>query len=284
MRRWVVAAVVAAVLVAILAAAAARSDETTPQRHRVVTADYLPGVGADLFLPAHVQRAPLVVLIPGGGWQTSGRRGLQPLAERLVSRGIVAVTATYQAASDGVRFPVPAADVECAIDFATARTRRAGITPGPVLALGHSAGAHLAMLTALTGQRFRAAHCSYPPARVDGVIGLAGPYNIMSLQTLAQHLFGASPAADPTDWRTANPVTWVRQRPNMPVLLANGTDDTTVSPTFATSFAERLRAAGHPVRLEIVPGANHGSIFQPDVIAHRILAWIHSPIVRSGRA
>jgi acetyl esterase/lipase len=224
MRRWVVAAVVAAVLVAILAAAAARSDETTPQRHRVVTADYLPGVGADLFLPAHVQRAPLVVLIPGGGWQTSGRRGLQPLAERLVSRGIVAVTATYQAASDGVRFPVPAADVECAIDFATARTRRAGITPGPVLALGHS------------------------------------------------------------DWRTANPVTWVRQRPNMPVLLANGTDDTTVSPTFATSFAERLRAAGHPVRLEIVPGANHGSIFQPDVIAHRILAWIHSPIVRSGRA
>lgn len=275
MRRWVVVVVIVAVLAAVLAVWSAHSHHSAPLRHDARAADYLPGLAADVFLPDHVRRAPLVVLIPGGGWVSADPTGLRPLADRLAAHGIVAVTATYRAAEDGVRFPVPVADIECAVDFAAARTRRAGITPSPLLVLGHSAGAQLIMLAALTGQRFRAT-CPYPPARIDGAIGLAGPYDIMSLQPIVQPLFGRSAAADPADWRAANPVTWVRMRPNLPVLLAHGAADTTVSPTFTTSFTHQLRKAGHPVRVEIVPGADHASLYQPSVIADRIIAWIET--------
>lgn len=273
MRRWVVIGVVSAVVSALVVIWWAHSRTTTSFRHRVSTEDYLPGLGADLFVPDQVHRAPVVLLVPGGGWTTADRSGLRPLADRLASSGIVAVTATYRAASDHVRFPVPLADIDCAVNYAAARARQAGITPSRVIVLGHSAGAHLAMLAALTGTRF-AQQCPYPTVPVDGVIGLAGPYDIMTLQSLAVGLFGESAAANPTAWRDGNPVTWVTQRPQLPALLVHGADDDTVSPTATTSFAKVLRAAGHPVQLEIVAGADHGSIYRPQVIADLIISWI----------
>lgn len=277
MRRWIVTgavvAALAAALVAVLVARAASSKHSAPLRHLAATVDYRPGVAADVFLPVPVSRAPLVVLVPGGGWVSADRRGLRPLADRLAAQGMVAVTAGYRAAGDGARFPVPVQDVECAIGFAVARSRQAGIEPSPVVALGHSAGAQLAVLAALTGTRF-AAPCPYPPARIDAVIGLAGPYDILSLPSVAEPLFGVAPGAAPARWREADPVTWVRQRPELPVLLVHGADDTTVSPILTTSFADRLRAAGHRVQVEIVPGADHGSIYRPAVVADRIVRWI----------
>jgi acetyl esterase/lipase len=275
---WVVRALrrcrsIACCVLAVGTVLGACSSATTPLRHQVGTTDYLPGVAADVFLPGRAERAPVVVLIPGGAWLTADRRGLRPLAEELAEHGIVAVAATYRAARDGVRFPVPVSDVVCAIDFAVARTRAAGITPGPVIVLGHSSGAHLAALAALATSHFRGV-CRYPPARVDGLIGLAGPYDVMSLQGVADPLFGASAADDPAAWRAGNAVTWMARRPDLPALLVHGADDKDVSTTFTTSFADRLRATGHSVRVELVPGAGHGDIYRPELIAGRVIAWV----------
>lgn len=266
---------VAAVLLAA-ACSSSTSNGDAPLSRRVATADYRAGVGADVFLPASpAKRSPLVVLVPGGGWSSADRTGLLPLADRLAGRGIAAVAASYRTQGDRVRFPVPAADIECAVDYAVARVQRAGITPSPVILLGHSAGAHLAMLVALTGTRFRAG-CPYPAATVDAVIGLAGPYDIRLLAEVAQAMFDRKPADDPAAWRAANPVTWVGLRPELHVLLVHGTADQTVAPTFTTSFAQRLRATGHDVQVELVSGADHATIYRPDVVAARIVRWVRS--------
>lgn len=272
-RRWIGSGLAIAALGTALVAWLAQHDESGPPLRAFTTADYLPGLAADLFLPDRARRAPVVVLVPGGSWIHADRSGLRPLASDFAGHGIVAATTTYRAAADGVRFPVPVADILCAVDSVVQRTRNAGIVPDRVLLLGHSAGAQLAALAALAGSRFRA-DCPAPPARIDGLIGLAGPYDIMSFQAAAQSLFDHSAAEEPGAWHAADAVTWVRHRPGLPVLLAHGADDTTVSPTFTTSFADRLRAAGHPVRLEIVPGADHGSIYRPGVIGDRVIAWI----------
>ena len=274
-RRSVASAIAAAVLAAALVAACAGSSSAGQLRHRAATVDYRPGVRADVFLPAKTHRAPLVVLVPGGGWTSADATGLRPLADRLADAGIAAVTASYRTAHDHVRFPVPAADVECAVDFAVARVRRAGVEPAPVILLGHSAGAHLALLVALTGALFHAG-CPYPIARVDGAIGLAGPYDIMSLQPVAQALFDRSAAEEPEAWRIANPVTWVGLRRELRVLLVHGADDTTVSPTFTTSFADRLRATGHAVQVELVPHADHASVYRAGVVGDRLVRWIRA--------
>ena len=273
MRRLLAGTIAAAA--AVLTVACAGSASPPAVHHRVATVDYLPGVGADVFLPPAAGTAPLVVLVPGGGWSIADRTGLRPLADRLAGQGIAAVLASYRTKRDGVYFPVPAADVGCAVDFAVTRVREAGVTPTRVILLGHSAGAHLAMLVGLTGQRFRGS-CPYPPTRIDGVIGLAGPYDIMSFQPVAQAMFARSAAEDAAVWRDANPVTWVRDRPDLKVLLAHGTADTLVSPTFTTSFADRLRATGHAVQVELVTGASHGSLYRPSVIGARVIAWVRA--------
>lgn len=280
-RRFTTGRLVAAALVAGLVAAgwlALRSrSPDKPLPRFVETADYLRGVPADLYLPAEpAGRTPVVVLIPGGGWQSADRAGLAPLAETLAEHGVAVVNATYRAADAGVRFPVPVSDVGCAVSYAADRVRRTGRLPGPVVVLGHSAGAHLAALAALAGPRF-VTGCPYPATLPDALIGLAGPYDVMSLQDVAYPLFGVRAAVDPAVWREGNPMTWLGQRTGahpLPALLAHGTADETVSPTFTQAFGAALREAGHPVRVDLVEGADHASIYTPEVIAGTVIRWI----------
>jgi len=270
--RWSAAA--AAVVLLVAGWIAQRPGRDHHSSRPASTENYLPGVAADVYLPSSpAGRAPVVVLIPGGGWRTADRRGLGPLAETLAAHGMVAVNATYRAADSGARFPVPVNDVVCAVDFAADRARRAGIAPGPVIVLGHSSGAHLAALAALAGAHFRT-DCPYPAVRVDGLVGLSGPYNILLVQGVAYPLFGTSAADAPAAWREGNPMTWLTSRRDLPVLLAHGAADDLVSPTFTRTFAEGLEAAGHPVELKLVSGAGHQDIYQPAVIADPVIAWI----------
>ena len=248
---------------------------TTPMTS---TEDYLPGLGADLYLPAAAtQRPPVVVLVPGGGWTSADRRGLAPLAGALAERGAVAVNVTYRV-GPGFPFPVPAADVVCAIDYAADRARRAGFALGPVVVLGHSAGAQLGALAALAPDHFRRG-CPYPPSEVTGLIGLSGPYDISKIQEFASPLFGVSPVQDPAAWRDGNPMSWLAVpagRRALPVLLAHGSADAVVPSTFSQNFAQALRSAGHPVQLELVPGVDHSSIYTPEVISSTVVAWLRA--------
>ena len=281
-RRWLAVAVVAALVVAVAGLAWVWSRPGAPRTHHFAgTADYLPGVAADLYLPSDSARpaataTPLVVMVPGGGWQSADRRGLGPLADTLAGRGMVVVNATYRAADSRARFPQPVTDISCSVDYAVARARQAGYPPGPVVLLGHSSGAQLASLAALGPTHFRG-RCAYPTVQADGFIGLSGPYDIAKVSDLAYPLFDASPTEAAAAWREGNPFTWVHARTGdhpLRVLLAAGDSDSLVSPTFSTTFAAALRQAGHPVQLTIVPGATHASIYQPKVIATTIESWI----------
>jgi acetyl esterase/lipase len=144
-----------------------------------------------------------------------------------------------------------------------------------VIVLGHSAGAHLAALAALAGDHFRA-HCPYPPVRIDGLVGLSGPYDVVLLPDVAYPLFGVRAADAPATWREGDPMTWLTQRTDLPVLLAHGGADSLLPPAFTRTFADALRAAGHPVEVSIVPGADHNDMFAPKVIADTVIAWIDS--------
>ena len=242
------------------------------------SADYLPGLGADLYLPAaSTRRPPLVVLVPGGGWTSADRRGLAPLAGALADRGAVAVNVTYRVGT-GAPFPVPVSDIVCAIDYAADRARRAGFALGPVIVLGHSAGAQLAALAALAPDHFRHG-CPYPPTDATGLIGLSGPYDLSKVQEFAYPLFGVSPTQDPTAWRDGNPLSWLAVPAGhraLPVLLGHGSADAVVPSTFSESFAQALRSTGHPVRLVLVPGADHSSIYTPEVISSTVVAWLRA--------
>jgi acetyl esterase/lipase len=263
---------VAAVLAMVARQGADRGGEATP----TATREYLPGRTADVYLPGGVASAPVVVLVPGGSWQTADRDGLGPLAESLAAAGIVAVNAGHRAVSDGGRFPQPVADVVCSVAFAAEQARQAGVEPQSVIVVGHSSGGHLAALAALAGSRF-GGDCPYPQVRIDGLAGLAGAYDVNRLPELAEPLFGRSRTEAPGAWREGNPLSWVGERvrpPALRILLAHGTVDAQLPQSFTTGFATALRRAGHPVLVELVPGADHHDIYSADVITPILLSWI----------
>lgn len=272
-RRGTLVSAVVVLAVGVLVVGVVRSHRQN-LAHHAESFTFGAGLRADLFLPDPLPvRAPVVVIVPGGGWTSAHAGGLAPLADHLASMGVVAVTATYRTGSDSSRFPVPVADVMCAVDTAAAKARTAGVEPSRIVVAGHSAGAQLAALAALAGTRFRGA-CDAPQVQIGGLVGLAGPYDIGQLSDLAKPLLGTTPGADPGRWRQANPLNWVDQRRDLPVLLASGTADNLVSPYFTNTFADALRHAGHQVKVSLVEGATHATIYRANVTGDAIAEWV----------
>ena len=236
-----------------------------------VSHEYRPGLAAFPHLPQGVTSAPVVVMIPGGGWQTADPTGLEPLAAALASRGIVAMPVVIRANADGVVYPTPLEDVVCALADGVATAREAGIEPTRVVLLGHSSGAHLSALATLDPQRYTPT-CDDPVVAADALVGLAGPYDIRNFAGAAANLF-ADDASDAT-WDAANPVLLAGQRPEVPVLLLHGAADELVGPQFSTDFANALRAGRHPVTLDVIPGVNHGEVYSAAVAAPPVADWL----------
>jgi acetyl esterase/lipase len=235
--------------------------------------EYAPGLTEDLYLPQAKGRVPLVVMVPGGGWRTADPSGLEGLAASLAVAGIAAAPTHIRAAKDGVVYPVPVEDVLCAVRAAAAEVTSRGLTPGPVVILGHSSGAHLAALAVLAVDDY-SPKCSAPAVQPDALIGLSGPYDISQLPEIARPLLGTNVDEDPVSWRAANPFHRADLRPHVPVLLLHGEADRTVPVAFTTQFAQALKDAGHPMTVELVPSADHQSIYTAEVSAERIAQWV----------
>lgn len=256
----------------------------SPSATPALTLEYAPGLTEDIYLPADpadAKRVPLVVLIPGGGWTTADPAGLAGLAAGLAEAGVAAAPAHVRAAEDGVTYPAPVEDVLCAVAAASDHLRSAGYPPGPVAVLGHSSGAHLAALAVLTVDD-HAPPCGSTGVRPDALIGLSGPYDISQVPDVAAALLGSSPDEDPDAWASANPVEQAGRRPDVPVLLLHGDADTLVPVELTTQFAQALDAGGHPTTVEVVPGADHETIYSSGVATDRVAAWLRSASARSS--
>jgi acetyl esterase/lipase len=238
-----------------------------------VTVEYAAGRTADLYLPVVAGPAPIVVMVPGGGWVTADPTGLAGLAARLADGGLIAAPVRIRAASDGASYPDPVEDVLCATDSIVEEARSRGFDPRPVVVLGHSSGAHLAALAVLAVDDYTPS-CDAPRVRPDALVGLSGPYDISQLPDIARTLLGSDPGEDPERWHDANPVERAGLRPGVPVLLLHGEDDVTVPPAFTTQFGDALESAGHAVTVETLAGVDHDTIYQADVVGDLILRWV----------
>lgn len=257
---------------ALLAACSGGDDGTGASRSgKPGPGEYLPGLAAAVDT-AENPRA-VVVLLPGGAWaQIWDWEGFRALAQALAKEGVAVVQVAYSTAQTHTYYPRPADDVACAVAYAAQQV------PGvPVVLVGHSAGAPLAVLTGLVPERDDPT-CPYPAHAADGVVGLDGPYDI-SRSGIGENLFGVAESDDPDLWRDGSPATWVAERPELPFLLAHGGADEQVPVWFTEGMATALQDAGHPVTVEVLPGRLHNDMYRPDVVAPPILDWIDSAVL-----
>ena len=269
---------IVAMLVAAMLVSCGGSSSPAPGGSSLVgppsmTVEYAPGLTEDIYLPEGKGRVPLVVLVPGGSWKTADPAGLVGLAAALANAGVAAATTRIRAAADGVVYPDPVEDVLCAVAAATERIRSRGYLPDPVAVLGHSSGAHLAALAVLAADDY-SPDCAFPAVTPDALIGVSGPYDISQVSEPASALLGTNPDDDPATWASANPVERADLRPEVPVLLLHGEADETVPIAFTSQFAQALESAGHPTTVQLVPRADHHSIYRADVAGERVVEWL----------
>ncbi|MFN8012424.1 MAG: alpha/beta hydrolase [Holophagaceae bacterium] len=134
-----------------------------------------PSQVADLHLP-DARPAGIVALFHGGFWRFPyGSDQMDDLAADLVRRGYAVWNVEYRRVGEpGGGWPGTVADAFAALDFlADPALASHGLDLSKVVAAGHSAGGHLALLTAL-GERPSPFAPRHPRVRSRAVASLAG--------------------------------------------------------------------------------------------------------------
>jgi acetyl esterase/lipase len=214
----------------------------TPRDGWRVIADVAYGEGPrrrlDLYVPAAAAGpVPIVVFFYGGAWQHGDRGDFLFVAEALGSRGYLVAVPDYRLFPE-VRFPGFVEDGAAAVAWVHEHAAAtAGVEPGPLFLMGHSAGAYIAAMLGLEAGWLAAAGMSRDD--IAGTVGLAGPYDFLPLTSRTlKAIFG------PEDQRPrTQPINHVDGRAS-PMLLVTGRDDRTVRPGNSARLAARIRAAG----------------------------------------
>lgn len=231
----------------------------------------LPDLGAEVTIPDGEGNFPAVVLVHGGGWVGGGPSLMSALAGHLGDEGFLTVNARYHlAASHSPGFPHALHDVACAVRYAAAHPR----SNGSVALIGFSAGAHLGAVVALTGDRYREG-CPVAGSGIpDRFVGLAGPYDVSRLGIAVVPFFGGGPQTSPDAWLAGNPQLLTGANPGLASLLLHAERDGIVDVTYAVDFAGALAESGSEVLVEVVEGARHSDLQDPELVGDLIVTWL----------
>ena len=192
-------------------------------------------------------RAVAVVYFHGGGWRQGSPESGFPYAETLAEHGIVTLAVEYRLV-DSVTLDETIRDASEAIRWTRERARRLGVHSGRIIALGHSAGGHLAASTAtLTG--FDEADAYTRASARPNALALMAPYAATE-ESAGDYI---PPRANIVEYEPRLNIS--RRMP--PTLIIQGDADTTVVPAESSAYHDALVAAGVDSTLFEMDGVGH---------------------------
>lgn len=203
----------------------------------------------DLYRPRDIERPPLIIFIPGGGWQNGDPGEYGFVARQFAQSGYATALVGYRLGPDG-RFPVMLEDSAAAVGWLVTHADELGLQADRLVLAGQSAGAYNAVMLALDRRWLERE--GLPDDAVKGVVGLSGPYDFYPFDTdSTKKAFGQ--VANPLQ---TQPIGFARADAP-PMLLVTGEEDTTVKPRNSRALAARLAGLGADVRLVVIPGLGH---------------------------
>ena len=205
----------------------------------------------DVFVPATASAAsplPVLVFFYGGGWDSGSKELYGWAAQALAAQGFVVAIADYRLVPE-VLFPVFIQDAAAA----TARVAEVAATYGGdatrLGVIGHSAGAHLAMMIALDRRYMEAVG---KPDLIRAAAGLSGPYDFLPFD-VPSSINAFSQAPDPEQ---TQPLHFARADAP-PLWLGHGTADVIVHDEDTLLLEARMRALGGRCEANLYQGLSH---------------------------
>jgi acetyl esterase/lipase len=263
MRRAMAVVVVAMVVSAGAAGLQHAQGVDFTEHHGLVFAHHSTGaLSLDVFLPAGRGPHPAVVLVHGGGWRSGSRTGWREPGRRLAAGGIAAFAVDYRL-SGTAAFPAASDDLRAAIRWVRRNAAAFDVDSARIGLLGGSAGANLALVTAMngsgsldSGERVAAVVAWSPP------VDLTAPANPL-LQDLTAAYLGCDPADCPERASAASAHTHVDSTDPPALVITSAVEIVPV--TEAEHLVADLAAADVHHRLVVLPGGAHASAYR-DVV------------------
>ena len=211
----------------------------------------LPRHKLDIVQPAAMRAdTPIIVFFYGGHWEHGRKANYALHAACIAQAGAVAVVPNYRL-FPRVTYPDFLRDCAAAVAWVQAHPERTGT--GSLFLMGHSAGGYNAMMLGLDRKWLDEA--GGEPARIAGVIGLAGVYEFLPItKPKLKAIFpDAGPEIEPASHAKA-------EAP--PLLLARGSEDRAVTAHHAQGLAERMKTVGGHVHVVTYEGIDHAGLIR----------------------
>jgi acetyl esterase/lipase len=245
-----------------------------------------PAQFGDLYLPSQPGPHPVVIMLHGGCWRA--QYGLAPLGQlctALASEGLAVWNVEYRRLGNGGGWPTTFTDVAAGADALRDIAADTGLDLSHVVAMGHSAGGHLALWLA-GRRRIRAESALFAaePLALRGVVSLAGVPDLAEAVKrdicggACQELVGGLPEAVPERYQDASPL--ALSPLGIPQWHVIGVDDQSVPADYVQQCV-RVAQQYDQIQLDLLPDTGH---FEP--VVPTTAAWMavrHAVLTLLGR-
>ncbi len=247
----------------------------------------------DILQPAHKEKMPAILYIPGGGFINANRANAMQERMELAEAGYVVASMTYRVAPTA-QFPQPLEDVKAAIRYLKANGEKFDIDPNRIGVMGGSAGGYLAAMAGTTNglkdfdkgdnlQVDSTIQCAVDLYGLSDLTKIGADYSkgvqethksagaTEALWVNGSPVFGGKDGGILNNLEAAekaNPIHYIHST-SAPMLLMHGTADAVVSPSQTDLLYQALRQKGIPAERYIIPNAGHGGVY-----------WVQNPVMQ----
>src|SRR5215475_3793824 len=226
----------------------------------------------DLRLPKGAGPHPVAIVIHGGCWMSDyGLSYMGHLSQALAEAGVATWTVEYRrVGNQGGGWPGTFEDVALAADHLRKIAKTYKLDLNRVIAMGHSAGGHLALWLAARkilpkdSPVYRA-----DPLPLQGVVSLAGVTDLRRSGTACDasipQLMGGSAKDKNAIYDQASPIELLPL--GVPTAIVQGDSDPIIPLEMAKEYADAAKKKGDDAKLVVIEKAGHFEIVDPKSFA-----------------
>ena len=227
----------------------------------------------ELRLPKTRGPHPVAVLLHGGCWRAAlNLHFIGSLADALPREGIASWNVEYRRVGNpGGGWPGTFEDVANGAAYLHEIAPRFDLDLSRVVAVGHSAGGHLALWLGAQKRIAKSGSLAEPIA-LRGVVSLAGVTDLRaalkkncSCFDIVEKLMGGKTESSPERYRAASPIEMLPL--GLPQRLIHGAKDVSVPLKMCEDYVAAAVEQGEDIQLIVLPFAGHFELIDPGSLA-----------------